>query len=413
MQVPPVFIDMSPEDQAQELRVYLKSLGAEISEEKSPKGIEDDLHKIIGVCDACFKEGQEAEVEMVLNDIVSIMVLIPLERSENIILVFCEKLTKAQGLQLGMVSLRALWLLFQSLDDHSPMRYTVYYHLIQIAKQTDSVRFVYQNIDHLKQQFANCPPSNDQLQKLYRLLHEVLVKSNQSEQAALVMIELLGTYTDKNASHAREDAIRCIVSALADPNTFLLDPLLALKPVRFLEGELIHDLLNIFVSENLAAYLKFYQEHKEFVTSQGLNHEQNMQKMRLLSSCSLQKAIQKFHLTVLKKNYKLILMMLKISSLKVQYRDPKCMDWEGFRAKLKDSLGNDISKIRNSAEIELAANHIQSTVLTAYKQNCPVKTKKVNRVTSWWSKNLEKRRAEGGNKEGQEGILEDILPEYI
>jgi translation initiation factor 3 subunit M len=76
MQVPPVFIDVSPEDQAQELRIYLKSLGAEISEEKSVKGIEDDLHKIIGVCEACFKDGQEPEVEMVLNDIVSIMVLV-------------------------------------------------------------------------------------------------------------------------------------------------------------------------------------------------------------------------------------------------------------------------------------------------------------------------------------------------
>jgi translation initiation factor 3 subunit M len=41
------------------------------------------------------------------------------------------------------------------------------------------------------------------------------------------------------------------------------------------------------VSENLTTYLKFYQEHKEFVTSQGLNHEQNMQKMRLLSFMQL------------------------------------------------------------------------------------------------------------------------------
>lgn len=62
--------------QVQELRVYLKELGAEITEEKSPKGIEDDLHKIIGVCDACFKEGSEQEVEKVLNDIVSIMVVV-------------------------------------------------------------------------------------------------------------------------------------------------------------------------------------------------------------------------------------------------------------------------------------------------------------------------------------------------
>lgn len=62
--------------QAQELRIYFKNLGAEISEEKSPKGIEDDLHKIIGVCEACFKEGNESEIETVLNDIVSIMIVV-------------------------------------------------------------------------------------------------------------------------------------------------------------------------------------------------------------------------------------------------------------------------------------------------------------------------------------------------
>jgi len=124
------------------------------------------------------------------------------------------------------------------------------------------------------------------MQKLYRLLHEVL-KDNQSELASKVMIELLGTYTSENASYAREDAIKCIVAALADPNTFLLDPLLSLKPVRFLEGELIHDLLSIFVSEKLSSYQTFYNNHKEFVHSQGLNHEQNMKKMRLLSFMQL------------------------------------------------------------------------------------------------------------------------------
>ena len=83
------------------------------------------------------------------------------------------------------------------------------------------------------------------------------------------MMELLGTYTQENASQAREDAQRCILAALADPNTFLLDPLLSLKPVMFLEGELIHDLLTIFVSEKLPAYIKFYENHREFINSQS------------------------------------------------------------------------------------------------------------------------------------------------
>lgn len=288
MQGPVIFIDLSLEDQAQELRKYLKNLGAEISEDKSAKGIEDDLHKIIGVCDVCLKEkeGSEAEIDAVLNSIVSMMVSISLERGENLILAFCEKLTKAPTIELSKICLQSMWRLFNNLDAASPLRYHVYYHLIQVAKQCDQIREVFTGLEELKSQFTQCPPSKEQMQKLYRLLHDVL-KDSQCELASKVMIELLGTYTDENASHARDDAMKCIVTALADPNTFLLDPLLSLKPVRFLEGELIHDLLSIFVSEKLQSYIQFYQNHKEFVTSQGLNHDQNMKKMRLLTFMQL------------------------------------------------------------------------------------------------------------------------------
>ncbi|CAG9563594.1 unnamed protein product [Danaus chrysippus] len=268
--------------QALELRKYFKSLGAEISEEKSPKGIEDDLHKIVGVCDACFKENNEADIEAILNSIVSIMVSIPLERGENLILAFSQRLTKAPGPKLGMVALQSLWRLYNNLESNSPLRYHVYYHVIELAARVGSVGEVFKGVEQLKTEFATCTPSNEQMQKLYRLLHQALLGQN-SELAAKVMIELLGTYTDENASYAREDAIKCIVTALADPNTYLLDPLLSLKPVRFLEGELIHDLLNIFVCEKLSSYLTFYKNHKEFVHSQGLNHEQNVKKMRILT----------------------------------------------------------------------------------------------------------------------------------
>ncbi|EAT44291.1 AAEL004347-PA [Aedes aegypti] len=289
MQGPAVFIDAEIDDQAQELRKFFKSLGAEISEEKSSKGIEDDLHKIIGVCDVCFKDGTQhtlEEIDAVLNSVVSIIVSIPLERGENLILAFCEKMTRAPDSNLARVCLQSLWRLFSNLEPTSPLRYHVYYHLVQVAKRADQVKEVFSGVDQLKSQFSQCPPSNEQMQKLYRLLHDVLKDTN-SELASKVMIELLGTYTAENASYAREDAMKCIVTALADPNTFLLDPLLSLKPVRFLEGELIHDLLSVFVSEKLPSYLQFYKNHKEFVNSQGLNHEQNIKKMRLLSFMQL------------------------------------------------------------------------------------------------------------------------------
>ena len=60
-----------------------------------------------------------------------------------------------------------------------------------------------------------------------------------------------------------------------------------LKPVKFLEGELIHDLLTIFVSEKLESYVKFYDSHKGFVDGLGLKHEDNLRKMKLLSFMQL------------------------------------------------------------------------------------------------------------------------------
>ena len=88
--------------QAIELRTYFKEKGAEISAERSEKGVEDDLHKIIGVCDVCFKEtANTSQVEEVLNGIVSMLSLVTGEKSENLIVAFCEKLTKAPSNAIG------------------------------------------------------------------------------------------------------------------------------------------------------------------------------------------------------------------------------------------------------------------------------------------------------------------------
>lgn len=64
--------------QAAELRKYFNEKGAEISPELSSKGIEDDMHKIIGVCDATFNcaDVPESEVESSLNSIVSVLMVV-------------------------------------------------------------------------------------------------------------------------------------------------------------------------------------------------------------------------------------------------------------------------------------------------------------------------------------------------
>jgi translation initiation factor 3 subunit M len=169
--------------------------------------------------------------------------------------------------------LNSLRNLFGGLSDSGELRYRVYYSLVRLGGQTGQISQVFDDINKLKQWFPPRVIGIEKIQSLLRLLHEVLLEHKQSELASKVMIELLSTYTEENASQARDDAHKCIVSFLADPNTFLMDHLLALKPVKFLEGEPIHDLLTIFVAEKLTAYIKFYNAHKDFVESLGISFE--------------------------------------------------------------------------------------------------------------------------------------------
>lgn len=295
----PTFNDATDDEQYQDLRCYFKSLGADISEENSEEASLIDLQQVISVCDICFGESNDADAECVLNSIVSLLILIPQDLCENLIHAFCEKLTKAPSLKMGHVCLRVLQNLYAGIGEHSPLCYDVYYSLVKVAGQTDSIHLVFKDLAKLKSWLLEIKVSTDKVQKLLRTLHDVLVEAKQSELASKVMIELLGTYTEDNASQARDDAHKCIVTSLGDPNTFLMDHLLTLKPVRFLEGELIHDLLTIFVSEKLSSYVSFYSSNRDFVNSLGLSHEQNLQKMRLLTFMQMAETCKEIPFTVI------------------------------------------------------------------------------------------------------------------
>ncbi|XP_053305504.1 eukaryotic translation initiation factor 3 subunit M isoform X2 [Spea bombifrons] len=278
----PAFIDVTEEDQAAELRAYLKSKGAEISEENSEGGLHIDLAQIIEACDICLKD-DDKDVESIMNSVVSLLLILEPDKQEALIESLCEKLVKFREGERPSLRLQLLSNLFHGMDKSTPVRYTVYCALVKVAASCGGIIYIPTDLDQVRKWITNWNLSTEKKHVLLRLLYEALVDCKKSDEAAKVMVELLGSYTDDNASHARLDAHKCIVRALKDPKTFLLDHLLALKPVKFLEGELIHDLLTIFVSAKLSSYVKFYQNNKDFIDSLGLSHEQNMEKMRLLT----------------------------------------------------------------------------------------------------------------------------------
>jgi len=285
----PTFIDIEEQGQCKELREYFNTLKPDFSAESSPRGYLHDLEDIIGVCEVCFEKEKEPEVESVLNSIVSLLIIAVPQANEScprLIDSLCKKLS-ASPKRLATVSIRVLQNLMEGLGKNINLQYGIYLSLITIAGAAGQISLVFSDITKLKSTFSVTTVGVERAQRLLRELHRVLVENRQSELAANVMIELLSTYSEETASQAHEDAERCIVSSIADPNTFLMDHLLTLKPVKYLEGSKIHDLLTIFVTGKLAAYNDFYNSNKQFVDQLGLNHDQSLNKMRLLTFMQL------------------------------------------------------------------------------------------------------------------------------
>ena len=70
-------------------------------------------------------------------------------------------------------------MLFHGLEPSSPMRYTVYHALVQVAGMVEQIKSVFTDLDKIRVQLAPCKPNNEQMQNLLRILHEALLNSRE------------------------------------------------------------------------------------------------------------------------------------------------------------------------------------------------------------------------------------------
>ncbi|CAH1257224.1 eukaryotic translation initiation factor 3 subunit M-like [Branchiostoma lanceolatum] len=282
----PAFIDLPEEEQIIELRKYLKTTGAEISEENSGAGWITDLMQVIDAMETCWKSPDEAQVEGFLTSVLSLVFITPTAKIDEVVLSLCEKVVKG-GDKMKELRLRILNNLYNGVDERSPVRYNVYCAMVKLAGQTNSVDCINTNLEEVQKWMKLWNLDTDKRVNLLRRLLEAFLECKQSETASKAMVELLRSYTEDNASQARDDAHRCIVHHLAQKDMYLVDHLLVLKPIKFLEGELIHDLLTIFVRGSLHNYMEFCKANPDYIEKLGLSHELCIEKMRFLTFLSM------------------------------------------------------------------------------------------------------------------------------
>jgi len=302
----PVFCDVSAEEQVEALREYFVSKKAKLAPKPS-QNIVENLNELIKNLDCIYTSDiQETDLEMVLNSLVSLVIISPSDKISKLVTTLCESIVKAQlHERFGIIKLRVLSNLFHGLMINSKDRYTVYIHLAKCSLQVKNLEYFPTSLSVVKKYFKTWQSTTEEIQVLYRLLFESLSQMGDSTNALKIVIELLGTFDKDTASKSRDDAHKCIVYCINDPNIFVFDSLLLLEPIKYLEGELIHNLFTIFVSGKLNQYMEFYEAHKTFVTQTGMSHEKNIDKLRILTLMTLAENNKELPFDLLQKQLKI------------------------------------------------------------------------------------------------------------
>lgn len=282
-----VFSEVDPEPQLKDIEKFMRDHGAEqLVLDFSSDDVESKLDSIIRESRNILKESvPEGEMEMFLHSVMSLILLVPEDKLDRPASNFCEAIVNATlPDKYGPTKLRVLTNLIHAIPERAnAVKYRILIDLIKCARNHRCIHSLSFGINQVKKWVNDWKISTEQVQELYRNMNEAYAAAGDSTNALQLLLELLGTYTKETASKARADACKCIINSINDPNVFIMDHLLLLEPVKILEGENIHTLLNIFVSGRLEDYLDFYSKQKAFIESSAVKHERNLSKMRLLT----------------------------------------------------------------------------------------------------------------------------------
>ncbi|KHJ85403.1 hypothetical protein OESDEN_14871, partial [Oesophagostomum dentatum] len=214
----PVFAFIDDGDQLQQLREYLNNVGKAKLDPKGPPDVSDnllDLCSQLTVMGAC---PHPVEVDYILNSVCSLMVLVPAERAPEVVGAFCKAITPAHFKGLGWNSnaghaVHVLSNLFRGFAAHPKIQEMLYRSLVAMCSEAHMIGELDCSTETLQKQFKQWGTSLEGQRDILRLVHIGLLEDQKADQAAKVMIMLLGTYTEKDAAQARDDAIECVRTA--------------------------------------------------------------------------------------------------------------------------------------------------------------------------------------------------------
>ncbi|KAL0855853.1 hypothetical protein Bca101_061006 [Brassica carinata] len=187
--------------------------------------------------------------------------------------------------------LKILFNLYNLLD-HPYARFQVYMKVLTLAvegKVTEYVVPSFKKIDNFLKEWSI--DTKDQRQLFLAIANVLRENKSLVKESLNFLTKYLATFSNEDAlDDAKEEAVRAVIEFVKASNIFQCD-LLDLPAVAQLEKDAkyapVYQLLKIFLTQRLNAYLEFQAANAECLQSYGLVDEDCVTKMRLLSLVDL------------------------------------------------------------------------------------------------------------------------------
>ncbi|CCD68723.1 COP9/Signalosome and eIF3 complex-shared subunit 1 [Caenorhabditis elegans] len=289
----PVFAYIDDVKQLQELRQYLNKHD---SVKLDPNGPSETAQNMIEICSTLnVLPSWSQDVDLVLNSISSLIVVVPGEKCEPVVDSFIKNVAPQFYKGTGWAShagiaVRVLSNLYKGYSNFHTVQEKIFKALVDMCAEARLIGELECNLETLQDRFNTWKTPVEGQREILRAVHRALLVDQRVDQAAKVMTALLGTYTEKDAAAARDDAMECVRTAVVDPKSFSFDHLERLSAVKALKTSdpLMFTALELFISGTLKDYKEFVAKNPKFVTEHlKVDETILLKKIRLLTLMSL------------------------------------------------------------------------------------------------------------------------------
>ncbi|KAF9350949.1 hypothetical protein BGX26_010932 [Mortierella sp. AD094] len=289
-----IFIDAPIQDQAIELATYIDALrGDETGSLVKEITALVDSNKVVDAVKILVRESKtlleapEKEFESAYNLLVAII----LPDNDKAALETVLKILITEPTQKTPLKFKVLSNIFNILPANSPLRLSVFSSIVDLAVASDDMDLVLPQLQYVPSWISEWSVGVEAERTLLLTLADRLKESGNPYQSLEFLIKYLTSFNNhaSELNSQKAHATKAIVESIALPEVLNFENLLKIDAVQHIKSEKIYDLLTIFMNGNVQDYRTFVakNENAGLVKEQGLDEEETLRKIRLLSLASL------------------------------------------------------------------------------------------------------------------------------